>query len=227
MDKYILNPEAWKVWSHGRGSITAGGGWHYNGWREYTKIYILGRTKAFLPVNVVCLDVREIAVAQRWCTGIMLVHACLFARTLTHMHTHPQIYFPFGRRREWGEQKQCSEADVITKGNTSRVSPSLSDPHGGSKSELIRVLQNGGNLPAEVASAPCSIQMWHWEEDDGAAGGGEGSGWALSGEGSKWGNSPFFISGSRQSRVCQRKWDLRWINSTSPVVISYTDRKFS
>lgn len=62
-----------------------------------------------------------------------------------HVHADPQIYFPRleGRESE-GEQKQCGEADVITKGNTSCVSASLSDPHGGSKSELIRVPQNGG-----------------------------------------------------------------------------------
>ena len=53
------------------------------------------------------------------------------------------------------------------------MSPSLSDPQGGSKSELIRVPQNGGNLPAEVASVPCSF---HWEEDNGGGGAGGGCG---------------------------------------------------
>lgn len=90
MNKYTLQSESTSLKSvcHGRVSITAGGGWYYNGGREYTKIYVLGRTKAFLPFNVVCLDVREIAGAQIWCTGIMLVHACVCARKVTHTFTH-------------------------------------------------------------------------------------------------------------------------------------------
>lgn len=113
------------------------------------KIYVLEKPKAFFQFNV-CLDVRKIAVAQRWCTGNMLVQTSP-PHTRTHtpisllhacMHIQPQMYLLFGRRTECGEQKQCSEADVITKGNTSGASPSLSDPHGGSKSELIILPQN-------------------------------------------------------------------------------------
>lgn len=164
-----LNPPSCGVRaSHGGRSIIAGGGWHYNEWTEYTKIYVLGRTKVFLPCNAVCLNVREIAATQRWCTGITLVHAHVCQKTHPHRHKHAHVHahtptnvLPVWKKQrvKGGGHKQCSEADVITKGNTSRVSPSLCDPHGGSKSELIRVPQNGRNLPAEVASGPCSFQM--------------------------------------------------------------------
>lgn len=166
-----MNKQILQWCSHSRGSITAGGGWHDNGWREYTKIYVLGRTKAFLSFNVVCLDVRKIAGAQRWRTRTTLVHdsvcVCTHPHTHTYMHALPEIYFPSGRRREWGEQRQCSEADVITKGNTSRVSPSLSDPHGGSKSELIRVPQNGEIFQQRWQVLPAlfrcdTLGRWWW-----------------------------------------------------------------
>lgn len=62
---------------------------HYSQWRvalqrmDRIKIYVLEKPKAFFQFNV-CLDVRKIAVAQRWCTGNMLVQT-----SPAHTRTHP------------------------------------------------------------------------------------------------------------------------------------------
>lgn len=153
--------------SYCKGSITAGCGWQYNGWTEYAQMYVFGRTKAFLQMNAVCLNVREIAASQRQCGGITLVHAHVCARKLSHTRTHKSTSC---LEEELGEPKQCSEADVITKGNTSSVSPSLCDPHEGSKSELIRVPQNGEIFRQRWQVLPASFRCdtlgrrrrWRW-----------------------------------------------------------------
>lgn len=191
MNKFnSLNSPAAGMWSHSGRTTAPGVGWYHKGRRKYTKIYVHGRTKAFLPFNVVCLDVRKIASARRLCLGIALVQNHPLHSPLTHtrMQTHPQMYFLFGRRRrEWGEQKQCSEADVITKGNTSCASRSLSDPHGGSKSELIGVPQNEEIFQQRWQVLPAlfrcdTLGRWWWWLRHGV------------GDDNKWGNSPSYDS---------------------------------